>query len=78
MIRSFVLELVVIEVLKSSGSKNNFEMCLTTLWEKLRDDMDSIIVEDPANPSGNDLSEQLRSVEHSAAHRAVRLGSCLW
>jgi hypothetical protein len=57
MIRSFVLELVVIEVLKSSGSKNNFEMCLTTLWEKLRDDMDSIIVEDPANPSGNDLSE---------------------
>jgi hypothetical protein len=56
-IRSFVLELVVIEVLKNSGSKGNLDKCLTTLWEKLKDDVDSITVEDPANPTGNDLSE---------------------
>lgn len=56
-IRSFVLELMVIEVLKSSRSKDKLDKCLTTLWEKLRDDVDSITVEDPANPTGNDLSE---------------------
>jgi hypothetical protein len=55
--RNFVLELMVIEVLKSSRSKDKLDKCLTTLWEKLRDDIDSITIEDPANPTGNDLSD---------------------
>lgn len=56
MIRTFILELMVIEVLKKSD-KSNLELCLTSFWEKLRDNIDSITIVDPANENGNDLSQ---------------------
>jgi len=58
MVRTFLLELLVIEVLKKAD-KSNMELCITSFWEKLRDNIDSISIEDPANPNGNDLSQYL-------------------
>jgi hypothetical protein len=57
-IRTFALELLLIEVLKGSTAKG-LEGRLTTLLTALRDDIESYKIEDPANPYGNDLSELL-------------------
>jgi hypothetical protein len=65
-LRTFVLELAVIDVL--DGSKGGLEHQLKTVLTKLRDDAKGITVEDPANPTGNDLSEVWNdSVRASAA-----------
>jgi hypothetical protein len=58
-VRTFALELVVIEVLKQSRQKDMLDRSLVALWEELRDNATGIHIEDPANPSGNDLSELL-------------------
>lgn len=55
-VKTFVLELLVIDVLgedKPAGLADQ----LVLLWSKLRDDIDDLKVQDPANPSGNDLSD---------------------
>jgi hypothetical protein len=65
-LRTFVLELAVIDVL--DGSTGGLEHQLKTVLTKLRDDAKGITVEDPANPTGNDLSEVWNdSVRASAA-----------
>lgn len=53
--KTFVLELLVIEVLKDH-KKKSLEDQLVLFWETLRDEADELHVEDPANPTGNDLS----------------------
>jgi hypothetical protein len=54
-LKTFVLELVVIEALK--GTKETMlEKRLIALWKKLKEDINSLKIEDPANPTGNDLS----------------------
>ena len=55
-IRTFVLELLVIEIL-TNKSAENLDKRLVKFWKKLRDEKDEIKIEDPANPSGNDLSQ---------------------
>jgi hypothetical protein len=69
-IKTFVLELLVVEVLKKKDPEK-LDKCLITLWEKLRDDIENIKIEDPANPTGNDLSklfnESIKSALKSAA-----------
>ncbi len=57
-VRNFVLELFTIDLLKykKTAALENQIMCV---WLKLRDDVDSICVEDPANPTGNDLTDLL-------------------
>jgi hypothetical protein len=57
-IKHFALELLVIEGLKSKKSAS-LESQLDHIWKVLRDDADSITIEDPANPNGNDLSDLL-------------------
>ncbi|MCK6533073.1 MAG: nucleotidyltransferase [Polyangiaceae bacterium] len=57
-IKHFALELLTIEVLKGKKSKS-VDAQLEYLWQKLRDEVESIKIEDPANPSGNDLAELL-------------------
>jgi len=57
-IKHFALELLVIEVLKRKRS-SDLDVQMQHLWRTLRDDVDSISIEDPANPNGNDLSELL-------------------
>jgi hypothetical protein len=56
--KTFPLELLVIEVLKHN-SAGNLEDRFRRALEAFRDDIDNLTVEDPANPSGNDLSSCL-------------------
>lgn len=57
-VRNFVLELLTIELL--SGRKAvALPTQLRHILEQFRDHVDDLWVEDPANPSGNDLSELL-------------------
>jgi hypothetical protein len=59
-VRQFVFELLVIKVLK--GRKDNLlSSQLKAVWEFLKDAAVPITVEDPANPTGNDLSPLLDS-----------------
>lgn len=55
-IKTFVLELLVIETLKTTSAAG-LETRIVALWTALRDDIDSLKIEDPANPTGNDLSD---------------------
>lgn len=55
-VRNFILELLTIEVLGGQKNKSLTDQ-LTYLWTELRDNIDEITIEDPANPTGNDLSE---------------------
>ncbi len=57
-LKTFPLELMVIEVLSADNSgdtEDRFERVLTAF----ADDIDSISIEDPANPTGNDLNQAL-------------------
>lgn len=57
-IKTFPLELLVIEVLSSDNSgslDDRFRRVLTAF----RDNIDDLFIEDPANPTGNDLSHAL-------------------
>jgi hypothetical protein len=57
-LKHFGLELLTIETAKSKKSAD-LDAQLRHIWRTLRDDVDSIEIEDPASPSGNDLSELL-------------------
>ncbi|MBD3337582.1 MAG: hypothetical protein GF353_00645 [Candidatus Lokiarchaeota archaeon] len=54
-LKTFVLELLVIKVLESINNERLDEL-LTKFWQELKDNVNNIKVEDPANPIGNDLS----------------------
>ena len=71
-VKTFVLELVVIEVLEAS-TEDTHDTNLVSLWTALRDDIDDIEIEDPANPSGNDLSEFFGDEEREALASAAAL-----
>lgn len=55
-IRTFPLELLVIEVLKDSEKKDQLDDRMKEFWKELRDNIDNYSIIDPAN-SNNDLSE---------------------
>jgi hypothetical protein len=57
-IRTFVLELAVIKLLKGKAKKELSEQ-MEHLCTELRDNSANLSVEDPANPNGNDLSKEL-------------------
>ncbi|RJR45240.1 MAG: hypothetical protein C4576_12380 [Desulfobacteraceae bacterium] len=75
-IRNFVLELLVIKLL-TGKSRSNLAGQLEHIWKEFRDNVENLSVEDPANPSGNDLSELLsgtvRSELSSVAERTLSL-----
>ncbi len=54
-VRNFVLELAVIDVLKDHKSKSLADQ-VSVFLGRLAAEIDTIKVEDPANPTGNDLS----------------------
>lgn len=54
-IKQFVFELMVIKILDGMKAKPLADQ-LTHFWTEIKDSTDPISVEDPANPSGNDLS----------------------
>jgi hypothetical protein len=75
-VRHFVLELLTIKLL---GGKRSLDLPeqLKHVWTELRDNVESITIEDPANPTGNDLSElfnaTVRQELSSTARRALEL-----
>lgn len=81
-VRNFILELLTIEVLKDKKNKSLRDQ-LTYLWTELCDNIDAITIEDPANPTGNDLSELFNAaikLELSDAARValVHIGDDNW
>lgn len=71
-LKCFVLELLVIELLQD---KKNVGLAsqLEHIWTELRDGIEDVSVDDPANPTGNDLSELLNdSVKAELASVARR------
>lgn len=64
--KTFVLELLTVELLakkKSLGLSGQ----LKHVWTQFRDHADALAVEDPANPTGNDLKPALDAVRASLA-----------
>jgi hypothetical protein len=59
-VKTFALELLTIKLLDDFRGKPLTEQ-LSYAWEELRDHSDTIAVEDPANPSGNDISDMLNA-----------------
>jgi len=57
-IKTFVLELLVIKLLGDKKGKGLSDQ-LVHVWTVFRDDADNLTAEDPANPTGNDLSDFL-------------------
>ena len=74
-VKTFALELLIIELLKYR-KKANLPNQLLHVFKTFRDDKDNLSIEDPANPSGNDLSELLnetvKSIRSSAASMTLR------
>jgi len=68
-IKTFVLELLIVKILKDCD-EGNLEECLTTFWNEIIDNCDELSVEDPANPNGNDLSPLFDSVVKSSLKSA--------
>jgi len=56
--KTFVLELLVIKTL-SDMKKADLALQLIHVWTEFRDHSDTLTVEDPANPEGNDLTPAL-------------------
>ena len=77
-IKTFVLELLVVETLKTSMAAG-LEARLVAFWKALRDDIDELKIEDPANPTGNDLADIFgddeRETLSAAATVALGIGS---
>jgi len=57
-IKNFALDLLTIKLLKNKKSLSLADQ-LVYVWTEFRDHSDSLCIEDPANPYGNDLSEML-------------------
>lgn len=70
-VRNFILELAVIELLSAKKSAT-IETQLKHVWTELRDNIDDLTVEDPANPTGNDLSELFNAAKYELSAAARR------
>jgi hypothetical protein len=73
-VRTFVLELAVIKLLKDQ-KKKSLSAQMEHFWTELRDNSANLCIEDPANPNGNDLSkcldDNLKTQLASAAKRSL-------
>jgi hypothetical protein len=68
-LKTFIIELIVIDAL--DGSSASLDEQFTTVLTKLRDEPEKIKVEDPANPTGNDLSEGWNDAVRASASAAA-------
>lgn len=67
--KTFVLELLIVDLLKNKKT-SSLEKQLIHVWTEFRDNSDNLSVEDPANPTGNDLSSYLDSIRSALASAA--------
>ena len=56
-VKQFVFELLIVELL--DGTSKSLPEQVKHIWTELRDRAEPVKVEDPANPTGNDLSDLL-------------------
>lgn len=70
-VKTFVLELLVVDLLKEHKQEGLSAQVLVVL-QAFRDRIDELSVEDPANPMGNDLSERLNAARPSLRSAAQR------
>jgi hypothetical protein len=74
-VKHFALELLIIKLLKEKGS-STLSRQLEHVWTELRDNAEQLSIEDPANPTGNDLSdllnESIRSELSAVATRTLQ------
>jgi hypothetical protein len=68
-VKTFVLELLVVDLLRHYKRASLSQQFLTVI-HAFRDHIDSLAVEDPANPIGNDLSDILNSARPFLQSRA--------
>lgn len=68
--KTFVLELLVVRLLKERKTETLARQ-LEYVWTELRDHADSLTVEDPANPTGNDLKPLLDDVRQRLSSAAA-------
>lgn len=57
-VKQFVFELLIIKILKDK-KKDELASQLEAVWKALKDAKEPMTIEDPANPTGNDLSSRL-------------------
>lgn len=63
-VKTFVLELLIVKLLNSK-TRQGLPDQLKHVWTEFRDNPDGLAVEDPANPSGNDLKPSLDQIRYS-------------
>jgi len=75
-VRHFVLELLTIDLLKNKKSVSLPDQ-LEHVWTQMRDNINDMSIEDPANPNGNDLSvlfdDQVKSALQSVASSTLSM-----
>lgn len=59
-VKQFAFELLIVKLLK--GTKKSLPEQVKFVWTELRDRAEPVAIEDPANPTGNDLSDLLKTV----------------
>lgn len=75
-LKTFVLELLVVKALQNKKDSDGFDVCLKEFWKYIKDHRNSLSVEDPANPYGNDLSDYIDGIRDlfcDAAEDALKL-----
>jgi hypothetical protein len=55
--KTFILELLVVKSLDDLTDSKGLDVCFESFLTAISENIDNIALEDPANPSGNDLSE---------------------
>lgn len=68
-VRQFAFELLIIKLLEDK-KEDDLDSQMKHVWNTLAEAKDPICVEDPANPTGNDLSELLKTVWPELSARA--------
>lgn len=61
--KTFILELLVVNLLEGKKSESLADQ-IEHVWTEMRDSPEDLIVEDPANPNGNDLKPALDECRH--------------
>lgn len=60
-VKTFGLELATIEILNAAMPGTGLDEQLIAFWERWRDDPDTVKIEDPSNPNGNNLDDLLNA-----------------
>lgn len=70
-IKTFVLELLVVKAMSGANEESvGLAKAIDIFWNYLVDNRDELMVEDPANPTGNDLTELIDSVRDDLCDEA--------